>query len=143
MIPELITTAATKKGKKQIMTEQRGKLEDGLSQAMKAIDNQIARAMQRTPAERESQGVQKWEAYSTRVEGIASFILQEVGDSEVGLDSVLVCAQAFTKALQLLVDDLGEEGLGKIRAAYCLDAMNKIERDAQRVSDSLSTERLV
>jgi len=125
------------------MTEQRGKLEDGLAQAMKAIDNQIARAMQRTPAEREAQGVQKWEPYATRVEGIASFLLEEVGDNQVGLDSLIVCAQAFTKALQLLVDDLGEDGLGKVRAAYCLDAMNKISRDAQRVTDALSEERLV
>jgi hypothetical protein len=125
------------------MTEQRGKLEEGLLQAMKAIDNQIARAMQRTPAERETQGVQKWEPYATRVEGIASFLLEEVGDNQVGLDPLIVCAQAFTKALQLLVDDLGEDGLGKIRAAYCRDAMNKISRDAQRVTDALSEERLV
>jgi hypothetical protein len=125
------------------MTDQRGKLEDGLTQAMKAIDNQIARAMQRTPAEREAQGVQKWEPYATRVEGIASFLLEEVGDNQVGLDSLIVCAQAFTKALQLLVDDLGEDGLGKVRAAYCLDAMNKISRDAQRVTDALSEEHFV
>jgi hypothetical protein len=125
------------------MTEQRGKLEEGLSQAMKAIDNQIARAMQRTPAERETQGVQKWEPYANRVEGIASFLLEEVGDNQIGLDPLIVCAQAFTKALQLLVDDLGEDGLGKVRAAYCLDAMNKISRDAQRVTDALSEERLV
>jgi len=35
-------------------------LEQGLLTAMKAIDNQIAREMQRSPAEREAPGMQKW-----------------------------------------------------------------------------------
>ena len=122
------------------MSEQRGKLEEGLLQAMKAIDNQVARAMQRTPAERESQGVQKWEAYETRVEQVAAQILNDLGEQEVTLDSVIVLAQAFTKALRLVTHDLGVEGLGSTRSAYCLDAMGKIERDAQRVARDLGEE---
>jgi hypothetical protein len=125
------------------MKENYGKLEEGLLQAMRAIDNQVARAMQRSPAERELHGVQKWEPYASRVEGIAAFLLQEVGDTTIGLDSLVVCAQAFTKALQLVCDDLGEDGLGKLRASYCLDAMGKITRDAQMVIDSLSEDHLV
>lgn len=125
------------------MKENYGKLEEGLLQAMKAIDNQVARAMQRSPAEREMHGVQKWEPYASRVEGIAAFLLQEVGDTTIGLDSLIVCAQAFTKALQLVCDDLGADGLGKLRASYCLDAMGKITRDAQMVIDSLSEDHLV
>lgn len=125
------------------MAEQHGKLEEGLLQAMKAIDNQIARAMQRSPAAREVHGVQKWEPFTSRVEGIAAFLLQELGDTNVGLDSLLVCAQAFAKALQLVCDDLGPDGLGDIRASYCLVAMRNITRDAQLVIDSLSDEQMV
>jgi hypothetical protein len=125
------------------MAEQHGKLEAGLLQAMRAIDNQIARAMQRAPAEREVHGVQKWEPYAARVEGIAGFLLEEIGDTNVGLDSLLVCAQAFTKALQLVCDELGPEGLGDVRTAYCLDAMRHITRDAQLVIDGLSDQLMV
>lgn len=125
------------------MSSNNGKLEEGLAQALKAIDNQIARAMQRSPAQRELHGVQKWEPYAERVEKIATFLLQEVGDGSIELDSLLVCAQAFAKALQLLCSDLGEEGLGKIRSAYCLDAMEKITRDAQVVIDSLSNGQML
>jgi hypothetical protein len=125
------------------MKENFGKLEEGLLQAMKAIDNQVARAMQRSPAEREMHGVQKWEPYASRVEGISAFLLQEIGDTNVGLDSLLVCAQAFTKVLQLVCDDLGREGLGTLRASYCLDAMGKVRRDAQMVIDALSEDRMV
>lgn len=125
------------------MTEQRGKLEEGLLQAMKAVDNQIARAMQRTPAERDVHGVQKWEPYNTRVESVAAFLLEEIGTSEVSLDSLLVFTQGFTKALYLLVSDLGKDGLGSLRASYCLDAMKKVERDAQEVIEALSDQHLV
>jgi len=125
------------------MSESYGKLEEGMLQAMKAIDNKIARAMQRTPAERELHGVQKWEPYASRVEGLAAFLLQEVGDHNVGLDSILVCAQAFAKALRLLSDDLGEQGLGVVRSAYCIDAMEKIARDAQLVISALADEQMV
>jgi hypothetical protein len=120
-----------------------GKLELGLIQAMRAIDGQVARAMQRTPTQEAALGVQKWEPYNSRVESIAAFLLQEIGDGNVQLDSLLVCAQAFAKALQLLCSDLGEEGLGKLRTAYCLEAMQKISRDAERVVDALSDRQLV
>jgi hypothetical protein len=123
--------------------ENYGKLEQGLLQAMKAIENQIARAMQRSPSERDLHGVQKWEPYASRVEGVAAFLLQEVGDANIGLDSLLVCAQAFTKALRLICDDMGQDGLGQVRSAYCLDAMDKINRDAQMVVAALSDAQLV
>ncbi len=119
------------------MSEQYGKLEEGLLQAMRAVDNQVARAMQRTPAERDVHGVQKWEPYETRVEHIAAFILNELGSETITLDAMIVLAQSFTKALRLVTHDLGGEGLGSMRAAYCLDAMEKIERDAQRVMQEL------
>lgn len=125
------------------MTEQRGKLEQGLLQAMKAVDNQIARAMQRTPSERDVHGVQKWEPFNTRVENVAAFLLEEIGAQEASLDSLLVFTQGFTKALYLIVSDLGKEGLGSLRTSYCLDAMKKVERDAQEVIETLADEHLV
>ena len=117
-----------------------GKLEEGLLQAMHAIDTQVARAMQRSPAERETMGVQKWEPYDTRVEQVTAYVLNELGDNSVGLDSVLVLAQAFTKALRLAAEDLGADGLGTVRTAYCVDAMEKVQRDALRALGELRTE---
>jgi hypothetical protein len=124
------------------MTGKPGKLEEGLLQAMHAIDNQVARAMQRSPAEREAQGVQKWEPYDTRIEHVAAYVLNELGDNTVALDSVLVLAQAFTKALRLAVEDLGTEGLGTVRTSYCIDTMERILRDADRALSELQSERL-
>lgn len=119
-----------------------GKLEEGLLQAMKALDTQIARAMQRTPAEREVHGVQKWEPYETRVENLTAFVLNELGDNTVSLDSLLVLSQAFTKALRLACDDLGPGGLGAVRSSYCIDALQKIARDASRGLTELSQEHV-
>jgi hypothetical protein len=124
------------------MSEQNGKLEEGLLQAMKAIDNQVARAMQRSPEERERLGVQKWEPYESRIEHLTAFILSEVGDNSVTLDSLVVLAQSFTKALRLVSEDLGAEGLGQVRSSYCLDAMEKIERDAAKTLAELTVARV-
>jgi hypothetical protein len=123
----------------RFMNAKGGKLEEGLSQAMHAIDTQVARAMQRSPSERDVMGVQKWEPYDTRVEHITAYILNELGDNSVGLDSVLVLAQAFTKALRLATEDLGSDGLGAVRTSYCVDAMEKVTRDAGRALAELRT----
>jgi hypothetical protein len=56
---------------------------------------------------------------------------------------LLVFTQGFTKALYLVVSDLGKDGLGSLRASYCLDAMKKVERDAQEVMDALADQHLV
>ena len=125
------------------MAEQYGKLEQGLLGAMKAIDNQIARAMQRTPSERDVHGVQKWEPYNTRIENVTAFLLESMADNEVSLDSLLVLAQAFPKALHLIVNDLGREGLGAVRTSYCGEAVKHIERDAQGVLTALADQHLV
>ncbi len=112
-------------------------LEEGLLRAMKALDSQIARAMSRTPSQREEHGVQKWEPYSERVERVCILVMQALGEREVELDSVIVLAQAFSKALNLLADDLGEKGLGKMRTNYVLSAAKSILTDAERISGSL------
>jgi len=114
-------------------------LEAGLLTAMRAIDNQIARTMQRTPEELSKHGVQKWEPYQKRIESIASFVLDSIGTRQVDLDSLLVLSQAFTKALTLLVNDLEEKGLGHIRSEYCGAAFASILKDAQRGIESVSS----
>ena len=119
-----------------------GKLEEGLTIAMRAIDNQIARAMQRTPTERDVHGVSKWEPYETRVENVTAFILNELGETSVSLDAVFVLAQAFTKALRLASEDLGTDGLGKVRSEYCIDCMQKIANDAEKTLLELRSEGL-
>lgn len=125
------------------MSDEYGKLEAGLLQAMQALDNQIARAMQRGPAEREAHGVQKWKPYSVRVERITTTILQELAENNISLDSLLVCAQSFSKALYLLVSELEIEGLGTVRSEYCRDAMQKIRSDADRALRELDLPELV
>lgn len=44
------------------------KLEEALLSVLKSLDNQMAREMQRSPAELEALGVQKWEPMSKRVD---------------------------------------------------------------------------
>ncbi|NDC36853.1 MAG: hypothetical protein EBZ48_02240, partial [Proteobacteria bacterium] len=63
--------------------EKRSPFEENLIKVLSAIDTQIAREMQRTPAEREEHGVQKWEPYQKRVELIVSRVLNSLGDQEV------------------------------------------------------------
>lgn len=108
-------------------------LEEGLLTALQAIDNQIAREVgSRSPAEREEHGVQKWEPLVTRVERICGFILDKFGENELDLDGIVVLSQALTKTLQLLYEELGEEGLGKVRFNYCTTALEEIEKSASR-----------
>ena len=62
-------------------------LEHGLLAALKALDQQVAREMQRSPAQREAHGVQKWEPYNKRIESVASTIMDAFADNEITLDS--------------------------------------------------------
>ncbi|MCB0359421.1 MAG: hypothetical protein KDD44_07285, partial [Bdellovibrionales bacterium] len=64
----------------------------GLRMAMQALDRQVARAMQRDPAERDVHGVQKWEPLQERIERVSSFLLNSLGEQEIQLDSLLVLA---------------------------------------------------
>jgi hypothetical protein len=117
-------------------------LEQGLLQAMKAIDKQIARGMQRTPAEREEKGVVKGEEYSTRIERITTFLLNAFNDGQVELDAFLVLSQALVKSFTLTVEDLGRDGLGEIRSSYCDEATRLMSRDLLRIEAALRTEPL-
>jgi len=107
-------------------------MEAGLLQCMKALDNQIAREMQRTPVEREQHGVQKWEPYNTRIEKITTALLNNLGAAEISLDSVLVLLQSLSKAFSIVIDDLGEEGLGNLRSMYCLKTCEAVSYDIER-----------
>lgn len=107
-------------------------LEQGLLTALRSIDRQISREMQRTPSEKETQGVQKWEPYQKRIENICAFVINNLGDQDIGLDSVLVMAQAMAKSLQLIVEELAEEGLGKIRVDYCRAAFRGIQDSCRK-----------
>ncbi|MCB0345894.1 MAG: hypothetical protein KDD66_12315 [Bdellovibrionales bacterium] len=112
--------------------EKREPLEEGLLKALQALDRQIAREMQRTPAEREEFGVQKWQPYQKRIELVCALLLNEFGDGNVSLDGFIVLSQALVKSLQLLIEDLGEEGLGSVRSDYCRWALENIQQDCFR-----------
>ena len=54
-----------------------------------------------------------------------------------GLDGLLVLARASAKALNIYCDELGEDGLGKVRSAACKDAASEIERDISQMLEGL------
>lgn len=113
-------------------SEKLAPLEAGLLAAMRALDNQITREIEkRTPEELEAKRLEKWEPIDKRVERVSAFVLDHFGDETVKLDSVLVLTQAFAKCLQIICTDLGDEGLGKTRSAYCKHAWKHIERDTE------------
>jgi hypothetical protein len=109
-------------------------LEAALLQCLTALDNQVAREMQRTPAERELHGVQKWAPYSKRVELIAGLLAEQLGNNTIELDGMIVLAQALSKALSLFVDEMGAEGLGRVRSEYVAHAGDAMAADARRLS---------
>jgi len=111
--------------------EQQQPLEEGILKAMRALDSQIARRMQRTPTEREAEGVQKWAPYALKVEELTALMMNALGDEEITLDSILVFSQALTKALKLIIEDLESDGLGQIRSGYCQATLEKITRDCE------------
>jgi hypothetical protein len=108
-------------------------LEAGLLRCLQALDNQVAREMQRTPAERDLHGVQKWEPYNKRVEIVAGFLAEQLGKGELELDGVLILTQALSKALSLYSDELGADGLGKIRSEYVVQVGQALSSDARRL----------
>lgn len=122
------------------MTKQRIEgepLKIGLRQALQAIDNQIAREMQRSPAEREVHGVLKWEPFEARVERVSAYLLSIFGE-DIQLDSLIVLSQALVKTLALVVEDCGREGLGDVRARYIERAADGLEHDATAMRDAVT-----
>lgn len=119
-------------------------LEQGLLTAMRAIDKQISKAVQtRTPEELEKHKLQKWEPISERIELVAVLVMNALGDNQIQVDSILVLAQAMSKALQLAAEDLGSEGLGKLRTAYCLEAFEQLSKYAQYGKTVLGEQPLI
>jgi hypothetical protein len=107
-------------------------LQESILTTMHALDQQIAREMQRTPEELEAHGVQKWEPYQKRIEALTTLILEQVGENRFSLDPLLVLVQTFSKAMQLLITEIGAEGLGKVRAEYCTTALSQVLRDCEK-----------
>jgi len=110
------------------------KLEEGLLLALNALDNQVKRAMERTPAEREVAGVQKWKPHDERIEKVCGFVLDNFGE-DIELDSILIMSQAFVKILSILCDELKTEGLGDIRSAYVTEALSKLAIEIERTQN--------
>lgn len=108
-------------------------LESGLLSALCALDSQVARALNKTPEERETYGLEKWEIYQAKLEQLTGFLLDCFSEQQVQLDSLLVLSQATAKALSMITEDLGESGLGKTRSRYVLKAAESMERDATQI----------
>ena len=118
-------------------------LEENLLNTLRAFDNQILRALQREPSKRDSEGVQKWQIYQNKIEDCCSFLLNSVGDRQIDLDGLIILTQALSKTLNLICEDLGAEGLGKLRTDYIKSTFDKISRDAQDANSRLSQEPLL
>ncbi len=118
-------------------------LESGLMSALKALDAQVAREMQRSPADREHAGVRKWEPYQKRIEIVTTFILGAIGEGEVQLDSLLISSQSLVKALRILIEDMEEQGLGKVRSEYCREAIKAIADDAHKAQSMLNDDEIL
>ena len=116
-------------------------LEEGILLACRAIDNQIAREMQRDPAEIEQHGLLKFEPYAKRVETVTGMVLDQLEEQMITIDSVLVFAQAFTKTLSILTNDLGEKGLGNVRASYVRETLKLLQRDIESMKKETNAER--
>jgi hypothetical protein len=123
------------KGKKQLS------MNDHLTRFLELIDSQIAREMQRTPAERSLHGVQKWQPIATRVERVASHVIEEFSAGNVKLDSLIVAMESFARILRILVEELGEGGIGKVRAGYCRESFKNIDRDIILALEALGGKR--
>lgn len=106
-------------------------LDESLLRALELIDSQISRAMERTPAQREESGVQKWKPLEERVEKLSTLILDNFGE-RVELDSVVVLTQVFTKVLSIICQELGEEGLGTMRSEYVKNTLSLLDIEIQR-----------
>ena len=112
--------------------------------AMHCLDKQVARDLNtRTPQEKMEHGEQKWSAHEQRVESTVVLILDALGDKQVELDSLIILSQAFVKAMSIVSSDLGEEGLGSIRAGYCREAFRTISRDCSQGEGQLSQREAV
>lgn len=118
-------------------------LEEGLKKALTSLDNQVAREMQRTPTERQEQGVRKWEPYRKRVENVTGLLVEYFGDGEVQLDSLLISSQAYVKALRIIMEELEERGLGEVRSEYCKSTLESIAEDLRKADRSCRDEEIV
>ena len=115
-------------------------LEESLLRALQALDSQVQRAMERTPQQREESGVQKWKPFEERVEKLTGFILDAFGES-IELDSVIILTQTMAKALSMLCEDLGTEGLGDLRSAYVEDTLRVLSIEIERAQRVLKKEQ--
>ncbi|MGA1192174.1 MAG: hypothetical protein ACO3XO_07830 [Bdellovibrionota bacterium] len=104
-------------------------LEAALMRVVQLLDTQVAREMQRTPIEREQRGVQKWEPYRSRGERISSLLLEGITEGELQLDGLLILSEAIPRCLRILAEELGEDGLGKIRSSYVKEVFVNLERE--------------
>ncbi len=116
-------------------------LEESLIRALQALDSQVQRAMERTPAQREESGVQKWKPFEERVEKLTGLILDAFGES-IELDSVIILTQTMAKSLSMLCEDLGSEGLGELRSAYVEDTLRLLSIDIERAQRVLKKEQV-
>jgi len=118
-------------------------LSESLLRAMQALDTRVVREMQRSPAQREEEGVQKWLPFEKRVEQVAALLLEALGNEEIALDSMIIMTRAYTNALRLFIEELGTEGLGELRSDYCKFTMQRASDEARRALEILTDERIM
>lgn len=117
---------------------QHHKTQSALIDFLRSLDNQVAREMQKAPADRREGGALKWEPYQKRVELTTSMLLESLATEEIQLDSLLISYQSFSKALLMYIEELGPEGLGRIRTEYCRKALSEAALDLNRAEHEVN-----
>ncbi len=106
-------------------------MEAGILSALTALQNQIERELQRNPEQTSTHGVSKWIPMQKRVEHISTFLVDYLSEQQITLESLLVFAQSFTKVAAIISNELGSEGLGKVRTEYVHKTLEIIQRDCR------------
>jgi hypothetical protein len=112
-------------------------LESGLMQAMTALDKQITREISsRDPQRTQTRGASARPAQEERAEQVTTFVIDLFASHTVRLDSILVLSEALTHSLQLISEELGQEGLGEVRSAYVTTVAKRLEQFSRRMQQN-------
>ena len=113
-------------------------ISEHLLQLCNAIDQQVARELQRDPVERQEHGVSKQEPYRKRREMLSLSLLEAFSTGAVNIDGMLVVTESLAKTLEVITEELGSEGLGKYRSSDLLKVSRETSLVFEKISDQIS-----
>jgi hypothetical protein len=114
--------------------------DEALLRALACLQSQLERELQRNPAERDVLGVSKWEPITKRIEDTAGLLLDGFAEERVFIEPLLILSHALVKAINVIVQELGPEGLGKVRTDYILKVFNLVSTECNLIIERLKSE---